>query len=191
MQVRTVLQDAWAIIDHHLVYKNESAVPKALKRKLNSLSGLFETADDQFQQIREQRQAYVEKVRELVKKPKKFLETELNLDSLREYLQWRFPILPIESHGGHLSFALKPIQKGGYQILAELDKIINEDLIKKAFSALSEMDGVQKVDDKFPSSSLLACALSLVDEKLRNFLDITEQQMEIIVKYSKDTAKES
>lgn len=52
IQVRTVLQDAWAIIDHHLVYKQESDVPKVLKRKLNSLSGLFETADDQFDRVR-------------------------------------------------------------------------------------------------------------------------------------------
>ncbi|MFH1742151.1 MAG: hypothetical protein ABIH23_24370, partial [bacterium] len=46
IQVRTVLQDAWAIIDHHLIYKSESSMPKVLRRKLNSLAGLFETADD-------------------------------------------------------------------------------------------------------------------------------------------------
>jgi putative GTP pyrophosphokinase len=48
IQVRTVLQDAWAIIDHHLVYKKESEIPTNLQRKLNSLAGLFETADNQF-----------------------------------------------------------------------------------------------------------------------------------------------
>ena len=41
LQVRTVLQDAWAIIDHHLAYKKESDVPTLLRRKLNSLAGLF------------------------------------------------------------------------------------------------------------------------------------------------------
>jgi ppGpp synthetase/RelA/SpoT-type nucleotidyltranferase len=50
IQVRTVLQDAWAIIDHHLSYKQESDVPKILRRKLNSLAGLVETAHDQFDQ---------------------------------------------------------------------------------------------------------------------------------------------
>ena len=50
VQVRTVLQDAWAIIDHHLVYKRESAIPKIIQRRLNGLAALFEIADDQFGQ---------------------------------------------------------------------------------------------------------------------------------------------
>lgn len=57
IQVRTVLQDAWAIIQHHLVYKHESKVPKDIHRKLNSLAGLLETADDQFDNVRDKREA--------------------------------------------------------------------------------------------------------------------------------------
>ena len=51
IQIRTILQDAWAIVAHHLSYKQESDIPKELRRKLNALSGLFETADDQFEAI--------------------------------------------------------------------------------------------------------------------------------------------
>jgi ppGpp synthetase/RelA/SpoT-type nucleotidyltranferase len=53
VQVRTVLQDAWAIIQNHLVYKQESQIPDRLHRKLNSLAGLCEVADDQFERLRE------------------------------------------------------------------------------------------------------------------------------------------
>jgi ppGpp synthetase/RelA/SpoT-type nucleotidyltranferase len=81
MQVRTVVQDAWAIIQHHLVYKRESQVPSHLQRKLNSMAGLLETADDQFESIRREREAYIAEVRESLAKPALFLENELNLDS--------------------------------------------------------------------------------------------------------------
>jgi len=91
IQVRTILQDAWAIIDHHLVYKNEKDVPEHLRRKLNSLAGLFETADDQFLSIRNERNAYLKEIKEVSKTPLKFLDLPLNIDSFYEFLKWRYP----------------------------------------------------------------------------------------------------
>jgi putative GTP pyrophosphokinase len=90
IQVRTVLQDAWAIIDHHLAYKQEAAVPKQLRRKLNSLAGLFETADDQFDRIRHDREAYVREVQSKINHPEQFLAQELNLDSLVAFLHLQY-----------------------------------------------------------------------------------------------------
>lgn len=53
IQVRTVLQHAWAAISHKLQYKREEDVPLALKRKLFRLSALFELADDEFVSLRD------------------------------------------------------------------------------------------------------------------------------------------
>lgn len=53
IQVRTVLQHAWAAISHKLQYKREEDVPAALKRKLFRLSALFELADDEFVSLRD------------------------------------------------------------------------------------------------------------------------------------------
>ncbi|STQ91087.1 GTP pyrophosphokinase [Iodobacter fluviatilis] len=53
IQVRTVLQHAWAAISHKLQYKREEDVPIALKRKLFRLSALFELADDEFVSLRD------------------------------------------------------------------------------------------------------------------------------------------
>lgn len=53
IQVRTVLQHAWAAISHKLQYKNEQDVPLVLKRKLFRLSALFELADDEFVSLRD------------------------------------------------------------------------------------------------------------------------------------------
>nr|VFJ90616.1 MAG: hypothetical protein BECKLFY1418A_GA0070994_101230 [Candidatus Kentron sp. LFY] len=48
IQVRTIAQDAWASVSHHLDYKEISAVPESLKRDFYALSGLFYVADTHF-----------------------------------------------------------------------------------------------------------------------------------------------
>lgn len=53
IQVRTVLQHAWAAISHKLQYKRENDVPTQLRRKLFRLSALFELADDEFVSLRD------------------------------------------------------------------------------------------------------------------------------------------
>jgi putative GTP pyrophosphokinase len=52
IQVRTVLQHAWAAIDHKLAYKRESDVPVALLRQLSRVSALLEVGDEQFEAVR-------------------------------------------------------------------------------------------------------------------------------------------
>lgn len=53
IQVRTVLQHAWAAISHKLQYRREEDVPAQLRRKLFRLSALFELADDEFVSLRD------------------------------------------------------------------------------------------------------------------------------------------
>ena len=92
IQTRTVLQDAWAIIQHHMVYKHEKEVPSTIQRGLNSLAGLFEVADEQYMHLRLKHQQYVKEIES--KKFADFLEVELNVDTLREYMKRKFPLLP-------------------------------------------------------------------------------------------------
>jgi len=124
IQVRTVLQDAWAIIDHHLIYKQESDVPKFLKRKINSLSGLFETADDQFERIRVEREEYKKSVQSKLSNKENFLNQEINLDTFIEYLKWRFPEKQLAQNVDHLSGTLAAATSFGYTSLSDLDKLL-------------------------------------------------------------------
>jgi ppGpp synthetase/RelA/SpoT-type nucleotidyltranferase len=55
LQVRTVLQHAWAAVSHKLNYKSSRDVPVELQRRLSRLSALFEIADEQFSVLRTER----------------------------------------------------------------------------------------------------------------------------------------
>jgi len=52
LQIRTVIQDAWSILDHKIKYKK--SIPQNLKRRINRLSALFEIADDEFLNIQKE-----------------------------------------------------------------------------------------------------------------------------------------
>jgi len=58
IQVRTKLQDAWAEVEHEIIYKSdESPLNEHLKRKLASLNANLTLADIIFQEIREYQKA--------------------------------------------------------------------------------------------------------------------------------------
>jgi putative GTP pyrophosphokinase len=51
LQVRTIIQDSWSVLDHKIKYKK--SIPNRLKRRINVLAALFELADHEFRQIRD------------------------------------------------------------------------------------------------------------------------------------------
>ncbi len=54
IQVRTILQDAWAEVEHELIYKSEfNPFDKPLRRKLASINASLSLADTIFQEIRD------------------------------------------------------------------------------------------------------------------------------------------
>lgn len=52
VQIRSVLQHAWAEINHDLGYKNKKDVPVDIQRDFSRISGLLELADKEFIRIR-------------------------------------------------------------------------------------------------------------------------------------------
>ncbi|AOR69078.1 hypothetical protein BBJ41_16960 [Burkholderia stabilis] len=58
IQVRSILQHAWAEIEHDLGYKSVEDVPLLVKRRFSRLAGLLELADEEFMTIRDELAAY-------------------------------------------------------------------------------------------------------------------------------------
>ncbi len=54
IQIRTIAQDAWASVSHHLDYKVNS-IPEELKKDFYALSGLFYVADTHFSFMKQNR----------------------------------------------------------------------------------------------------------------------------------------
>ncbi|MBS2016352.1 MAG: GTP pyrophosphokinase family protein [Deltaproteobacteria bacterium] len=58
LQVRTVLEHAWAEIEHDLGYKASEEIPAGVRRRLSRLAGLLELADQEFGEIRSDLERY-------------------------------------------------------------------------------------------------------------------------------------
>lgn len=54
IQVRTILQHAWAEIEHDLQYKSVRSMPSTTRRRLCALAGMLEVADREFQAIHDE-----------------------------------------------------------------------------------------------------------------------------------------
>jgi putative GTP pyrophosphokinase len=52
VQVRSILQHAWAEIEHDLGYKNENAVPDLIRHRFSRVAAFLEAADEDFCKIR-------------------------------------------------------------------------------------------------------------------------------------------
>jgi len=183
IQVRTVVQDAWAIIQHHMVYKRESQAPPQVQRKLNSLAGLFETADDQFERIRQERETYLAEVRESAAQPVAFLENELNLDTFREYLKGSFPERGAEAWEGQSRLVLDGLIAAGFKTLRDVDTAIKE-------TAASRRDVVAKLgkeikrcpDGTLPANLDAALAVALKAKEWKKLIPFGEDWIRIIDK---------
>lgn len=71
VQVRTVLQHAWAAISHHLQYKREEEIPIEFRRKLMRLAGLLELADEQFTELSIEERSLKESLSERISRKEK------------------------------------------------------------------------------------------------------------------------
>ena len=88
IQVRTILQHAWAEIEHDIQYKSTVTIPNTIRRRFMALAGLLEIADREFQAIQDEDQELKKKARTSVEKGV-LEEVEITADALRSYLDKR------------------------------------------------------------------------------------------------------
>jgi len=60
IQIRTILQHAWAEIEHDLGYKYPEAIPQPVRRRFSRLAGLLEIADAEFVELRKTMESYAQ-----------------------------------------------------------------------------------------------------------------------------------
>lgn len=76
IQTRSVLQHAWAEIEHDLGYKTRAGVPRGIRRRFSALAGLLEIADREFQSLRDELVKYEREVPERIEKEPQLVEID-------------------------------------------------------------------------------------------------------------------
>jgi putative GTP pyrophosphokinase len=85
VQVRTIIQDAWSVLDHKIKYKKN--IPSELKRRINRLAALFELADDEFFLIKDNTEEFEKESKAIIDNP----DEQLNIFSFLDVVIPTFP----------------------------------------------------------------------------------------------------
>ena len=93
IQMRTVLQHAWANMNHDTGYKSGVEVPKEYLRNMSRLAGMLELADEQFSIIRNELADYRRRVQALVASGN-LADVPLDGDTFRSFLELK-PFEPL------------------------------------------------------------------------------------------------
>ena len=132
VQMRTVLQHAWANMNHDTGYKSGVEIPKVYKRNLSRLAGMLELVDDEFSRIRHELADYRRQVQNLVASGN-LDEVQLDGDTFKSYLQirpfdtWTRQIASItqaEIQPVDLSPFLPLFEAMGFKTLGDIDALI-------------------------------------------------------------------
>ena len=85
IQIRTILQHAWSVIQHDIGYKSDFGVPREINRQFARLAGLLELADDEFVRARDNMTEYTEGIRQRIITDEAD-DVVINMISLKEYV---------------------------------------------------------------------------------------------------------
>ena len=133
IQVRTILQHAWAEIEHDIQYKAIAAVPALIRRRFTALAGLIEIADREFQAIATANAEI--KVQDAINIGTGQLEeVELTTNSFKQYIDSKY------GRDGRMSdwsydYTVRLLISLGFTNLEEIDECINgydDDAVSRA-----------------------------------------------------------
>lgn len=120
IQIRTLLQHAWAEIEHDRNYKFGGVLPKDIRRRFYLVAGALELMDAEFERLSKEIDAYGQQVARDTQAGN--LNIPIDSTSLTEYMQVRFPT----------------IDPGVWD--AEAEKMIIGELADMEIATLSQLD---------------------------------------------------
>ncbi len=160
IQVRTILMDAWASVSHHLDYKQETDIPKELKKDFNALSGLFYIADTIFELFKDSIDEYRARLNETIQQDKFNFDLDVNLDTLKVYsnfkLQERIPDITSE--------IVTELIDHGFKRIRQLDEKLN--FVNPVIKPMEiEEFNLDEWEPKYSAVGTIRATLALIDDK--------------------------
>lgn len=132
IQVRTLLQHAWAEIEHDRSYKFSGTLPLKIKRRFYLLAGTLELVDREFQSLSNEIDKYGEQVAEDTKQGK--LDILIDSISLLEYMRKKVSWADCEDYwGSGSSEIVTELHDMGIDTLAQLEEMISPILLSKEY----------------------------------------------------------
>lgn len=157
LQIRTVLQHAWAAISHKLEYKSSSETPRLLRRNLHRLSALLELGDLEFSRLKAMKEDLEKEYATKVSSGD--LSLELNASSLRAFGNSSKKIQRWITRASEIGFDIPD------------DKIFIDHIPESLFK-LFEITGIKTVTD---IDALINEADEWGDELLRGIIEATQE----------------
>lgn len=187
IQIRTVLQHAWAEIEHDLGYKSDFGVPRPIRRKFSSVASLLEIADRQFIELRADSKNYTEMIRSRIAEDdcedialdgaslKEFLHNGRRAKACFDHLKKE---LNLEVSIVDSTNSVKQLNWFGIDTLGKLIDLINRNY-DEVFAMLKYI--VEEYEVDIMSSALFIsdlCEVELIeknysDDDIKKFLEIT------------------
>lgn len=121
IQIRSILQHAWAEIEHDIGYKSSNELPNEVRRYFSRLAGLLELADDEFVKIRKSITARQEEVADAIKDGHS--DVSLDVVSLAEFLNQSTEIADI-AQAYKKEYNITISKKSDKNILPKLIKLL-------------------------------------------------------------------
>jgi putative GTP pyrophosphokinase len=135
IQVRTIVQHAWAEIEHDIQYKAVEAIPASIRRRFTALAGLLEIADREFQAISDEDERNRTDTRRLVEAGQ-LDNVEITPDALQAYLDRKYGSDGRMSEWSY-SWTTRLLKRLGFATLREVDECIspyNDDRVSRITS---------------------------------------------------------
>lgn len=122
IQVRTILQHAWAEIEHDMQYKSVEALPVEIRRRFLALAGMIEIGDREFQAIADAHNVLRVEAQRLIAEGR-LDEVELTPESLKDFLDRKFGPDGRMSDFSY-SYTARNLKRMGFKNLAQLNECI-------------------------------------------------------------------
>lgn len=131
IQIRSILQHAWAEFEHDRNYKFSGILPKDIKRRLSLVAGTLESADREFDSLSDAIDNYSTNVDLRIKSGD--LGVPVNSTSLKTYMNAKFGLLVEEGVVDPTldSDIIPELSAMGIETLEDLDQKIPEDMMDR------------------------------------------------------------
>ena len=135
IQIRTVMQHAWAEIEHDLGYKSKEDIPDKYRRQFSRLAGLIELADDNFLQLKNNINNYEQEIREKLSTSKKelpidsstlmtYVKEDQNYIELLNTIKSSDMDIDFNIDSSFLSTVVQRVKKLGLKTIGEIDELL-------------------------------------------------------------------